>query len=49
VALAVAAFAGAEAVGGIASYVLACATLAFACRAVCVVLPPLDGLREYRQ
>jgi hypothetical protein len=49
VALAVAAFFASEAVGGIASYLLACAMLAFACRAVCVVLPPLDGLREYRQ
>jgi hypothetical protein len=49
VALAVAAFAGADAAGGFVSYLLVCAALAFACRAVCVVLPPLDGLREYRQ
>jgi hypothetical protein len=49
VALAVVALAGSEAVGGIAGYVLVCAALAFVCRAVCVVLPPLDGLRDYRQ
>jgi hypothetical protein len=49
VALAVAAFVAADSVGGFASYVLICATLVFVCRAVCVVLPPLDGLREHRQ
>lgn len=34
--------------GGVA-YVLALGMLACACRALCVVLPPLDGLRDYRQ
>jgi hypothetical protein len=49
VALTVVAFWGADAVGGIAGYLLVCAALVCACRAVCVVMPPLDGLREHRQ
>jgi hypothetical protein len=39
----------ADAVTGFAAYVLACVGLACVCRAICVVTPSLDGLREYRQ
>jgi hypothetical protein len=49
VALAVGAFAGAEATAGLVAYLLLCAALVFVCRAICVVTPSLDGLREYRQ
>jgi hypothetical protein len=49
VALAVAAFVAAEETAGFVAYVLLCAALAFVCRAICVVTPSLDGLREYRQ
>jgi hypothetical protein len=49
VALTIGAFVAGDATSGFAAYVLACAGLAFACRAICVVTPSLDGLREYRQ
>ena len=49
VALTIASFAAAKAAGGILSYLLVCAALVCVCRAICVVLPPLDGLRQYRQ
>ena len=49
VALTIGAFAGADSASGLVSYVLALPGLAFACRAIGVVTPSLDGLREYRQ
>jgi hypothetical protein len=49
VALAIAAGVAADATSGVVAYALALATLACACRALCVLLPSLDGLREYRQ
>jgi hypothetical protein len=49
VALTVATFVAADATTGFVAYLLACAGLAFACRAICVVTPSLDGLRDYRQ
>jgi hypothetical protein len=49
VALTIAAFVAANATTGLVAYVLACAGLAFACRALCVITPSLDGLRDYRQ
>jgi hypothetical protein len=49
VALTVASLAVAETVGGIVGYLLICVALVSVCRAVCVVLPPLDGLRDHRQ
>jgi hypothetical protein len=49
VALTIAAGIAAEAATGIVAYALVLATVTFACRAVCAVLPPLDGLRDYRQ
>ena len=49
VALTIAAGVAADATSGLVAYVLVLAMVAFACRAVCVVLPSLDGLREYRQ
>lgn len=49
VALTVVSLVAAQAAGGIASYLLICVTLVCVCRAVCVALPPLDGLRQYRQ
>jgi hypothetical protein len=49
VALAIGSFAGAEATAGIVAYVFLCAALACVCRAICVVTPSMDGLREYRQ
>jgi hypothetical protein len=42
-------FAAADATAGIVSYVLLIGALACACRAVTVILPPLDGLRDHRQ
>jgi hypothetical protein len=42
-------FVAAASTPGIVSYVLVLAAVAAACRAVTVILPPLDGLREYRQ
>ena len=39
----------ADSTAGLVAYVLVLAAFASACRAVLVVLPPLDGLREYRQ
>ena len=49
VALAIGSFVAADAMAGFAGYVLICACLVFACRAICVITPSLDGLREYRQ
>jgi hypothetical protein len=49
VALAIGAAVGADAATGPVAYLLVCATLAFACQAICVVLPRTFGLREHRQ
>jgi hypothetical protein len=49
VALTIAAAGAADAATGVVAYVLALAVVTCACRAVCAVLPPLDGLREHRQ
>ena len=49
VALTVLAFVVANAVGGLAGYVVVLVGIVAACRAVCVLTPSLDGLREYRQ
>jgi hypothetical protein len=42
-------FVAAGSTPGIVSYVLVLGAVASACRAVTVILPPLDGLRDYRQ
>ena len=42
-------FVAADSTVGIVSYGLVLAAFASACKAVSVILPPLDGLREYRQ
>jgi hypothetical protein len=47
--LGVGGFVAADRLGGIAAYLVLMGALACVCRAVCVVLPPLDGLREHRQ
>lgn len=49
VALTVGAFVAADATSGLVAYLLVCAGLAFACRAIVVITPSLDGLRDYRQ
>ena len=49
VALTVAAWVGAQATGGLLAYMLICAALAFACRALSTALPYSMGLREHRQ
>jgi hypothetical protein len=49
VALTIAAGIAADAASGAAAYLLALVMLGCACRALAVVLPPLDGLRDYRQ
>jgi hypothetical protein len=49
VAATIATFVGAYATAGLVSYVLVLVAFTCACRAVSVILPPLDGLREYRQ
>jgi hypothetical protein len=49
VALTIAAFVAAGVTSGIVAYVCVCAAIGFVCRAVCVITPTLDGLREYRQ
>ena len=49
VAAAIATFVGAYSTSGLVSYGLVLAAFTCACRAVSVILPPLDGLREYRQ
>jgi hypothetical protein len=49
VALTIALSVAADSASGIAAYLLLLGAVAGACRAVLVVLPPLDGLREYRQ
>jgi hypothetical protein len=50
VALSIAAFVGADlTASGFAGYLFVCAGVAFVCRAICVITPSLDGLREYRQ
>jgi hypothetical protein len=48
-ALTIAAGVTADATAGLVAYVCGLAMVCFACRAICVVLPPLDGLRDYRQ
>jgi len=49
VALTIVAGVAADSTHGVVAYVLALAMMACACRALIVVLPPLDGLRDYRQ
>jgi hypothetical protein len=49
VAVTIVLFVAAASTPGIVSYVLVLAAVASACRAVTVILPPLDGLRDYRQ
>jgi hypothetical protein len=49
VALTIGAFVAADATSGIVAYGLVCAAIGFACRAICVITPSLDGLRDYRQ
>jgi hypothetical protein len=49
VAIAIAAFVAADATAGIVAYALVLVAITSVCRAVSVILPPLDGLREYRQ
>jgi hypothetical protein len=39
----------AKSTAGLLGYAFVLACLVCACRAICVVLPPLDGLRDYRQ
>jgi cytochrome c oxidase assembly factor CtaG len=42
-------FVAADSTPGVVSYVLVLGAVASACRAISVILPPLDGLRDYRQ
>jgi hypothetical protein len=49
VALTIVAFVAADATTGVVAYGLVLVAFTCACRAVSVILPPLDGLREYRQ
>jgi hypothetical protein len=49
VALTIALFVAADSTAGLVAYVLVLAAFFAACRAVLVILPSLDGLREYRQ
>jgi hypothetical protein len=49
VALTIATLVAADAASGLVSYLLVLAGFFSACRAVSVILPPLDGLRDYRQ
>jgi hypothetical protein len=49
VAATIALFIAADATAGIVGYVLVLGAVASACRAVSVILPPLDGLHDYRQ
>ena len=49
VALAIGTFVAAHAASGVVSYLLVLGGFVCACRAVAVILPPLDGLRDYRQ
>jgi hypothetical protein len=49
VALTIAVGVAADSTSGALAYALALAMLACACRALCVVFPSLDGLRDYRQ
>jgi hypothetical protein len=49
VALMIAAAIVSASTAGVVAYALALVTLGSACRAVIAVMPPLDGLREYRQ
>jgi hypothetical protein len=49
VALTIVTFVAADATAGIVSYALVLVAFTCACQAVSVILPPLDGLREYRQ
>ncbi|MEA2435639.1 MAG: hypothetical protein QOF65_195 [Thermoleophilaceae bacterium] len=49
VALTIVTFVAADVTAGIVSYALVLVAFTCACQAVSVILPPLDGLREYRQ
>jgi hypothetical protein len=49
VAAAIALFVAADSTAGLVSYALLLGAFASACTAVSVILPPLDGLRDYRQ
>ena len=49
VAVTIALFVAADVTAGVVSYALVLGSVACACRAVSVILPPLDGLRDYRQ
>jgi hypothetical protein len=49
VAAAIVLFVAAASTPGIVSYGLVLGAIACACRAITVILPPLDGLRDYRQ
>jgi hypothetical protein len=49
VAATIALFVAADSTPGVVSYGLGLGAFVCACRAVLVILPPLDGLREYRQ
>jgi hypothetical protein len=49
VALTIAAGMAANATTGVVAYAFVIAMVTFACRAISAVLPPLDGLRDYRQ
>jgi hypothetical protein len=49
VAVTIVLFVAASSTPGFVSYLLVLGAIAGACRAVTVILPPLDGLRDYRQ
>ena len=49
VALTVVAAVAAGATTGFVAYLLICATIAFACQAVCEIVPDTFGLKDYRQ
>jgi hypothetical protein len=49
VAVTIVLFVAAASTPGLVSYLLVLGAIASGCRAVTVILPPLDGLRDYRQ
>ena len=49
VAVTIVLFVAADSAAGFVAYVLLLGAVGSACRAVSVILPPLDGLRDYRQ
>ena len=49
VAVTIVLFVAAASTPGIVSYVLVLGAIGSACHAVTLILPPLDGLRDYRQ